>query len=94
MVFDAGSPDTEEEGGIIYDISRAESHASADCAWAVLKFGPGQVEFTRVKVCYIIFFITKLHKHVCPSVIAHSMQAHAATADQLLGRTAETAIPD
>lgn len=51
LVFDSGSPEAEEEGGTIYNIRQSTGgSARGDQPLAELTFGPGQVDFTRIKV--------------------------------------------
>lgn len=50
VVFDSGSPEDEEEGGTVYDIKSSRKKDKSKAALAALMFGPGQVDFKRVKV--------------------------------------------
>ncbi|CAL8464366.1 g3901 [Coccomyxa elongata] len=50
VVFDSGSPEDDEEGGTVYDIKSSRKKDKSKAALAVLMFGPGQVDFKRVKV--------------------------------------------
>jgi putative protease len=49
LVFDAGKPDEDEEGGRVYDVQRASAGAH-DREEAVLAFGRGDIDFRRVHV--------------------------------------------
>lgn len=50
VVFDAGAPERDEEGGTIYDIRSAKGRAKSKDALAVLTFGPGQIDFKNINV--------------------------------------------
>ncbi len=63
VVFDAGAPDKDEEGGTIYDIKSAKGRSKGDGAVSKLTFGPGQMNLKKIKVGLI-----------CPP--AHCMDCH------------------
>ncbi len=51
MVFDGGSPDSDEEGGTIYSIQASRHHSSRPVGSCVeITFGPGQLNMKRIKV--------------------------------------------
>ncbi|KAK9904967.1 hypothetical protein WJX75_006604 [Coccomyxa subellipsoidea] len=50
VVFDAGAPERDEEGGTIYDIRSAKERANSKDALAALTFGPGQIDFKNINV--------------------------------------------
>jgi putative protease len=56
VVFDAGKPEEKEEGGRIYELQRAESgtrnseHATRNTQHVELRFGRGDIDFSRVHV--------------------------------------------
>lgn len=50
VVFDSGSPETDEEGGTVYDIKSTRKKDKSKAALATLMFGPGQVDFRKIKV--------------------------------------------
>jgi putative protease len=47
VVFDAGRPEEDEEGGRVYEISNLKSQIS-DSRHAVLRFGHGDIDFNRI----------------------------------------------
>ena len=50
LVFDSGAPDGDEEGGAIYSINPSKQRSAQSDSCVDLKFGPGQLDFRRVKV--------------------------------------------
>ena len=50
LVFDSGAPDGDEEGGTIYNINPSKQGSAEADSRVELKFGPGQLNYRRVKV--------------------------------------------
>ena len=50
LVFDSGAPDGDEEGGTVYNINPSKQGSAEADNRVELKFGPGQLNFRRVKV--------------------------------------------
>ena len=50
MVFDAGKPEEQEEGGRVYEIRKARKAESGNGQWVELRFGHGDIDFSRVHV--------------------------------------------
>ena len=50
LVFDSGAPDGDEEGGTVYNINPSKQRSAQSDSCVDLKFGPGQLDFRRVKV--------------------------------------------
>lgn len=50
LVFDAGAPDSDEEGGNIYSMQASKRPSSGSSACVDLTFGIGQLNLKRIKV--------------------------------------------
>lgn len=49
IVFDAGNPEVKEEGGRVYQVQPRSADSRTSTAEAVLRFGRGDIDFSRVR---------------------------------------------